>query len=234
MRKTLIYTVLFFALLFTAPAVNAQTYKIVPEKNMTITLNENGYHEYEIFVVNTTKDSITLHWKMMYDNIGKVSDWQYSFCDNVNCYLDIPPYADMNPIGPGDSAFFKLGFDPSGVKDTGSMKFVFWDNAAPTHTDTVMFTVNSMPLSIGKIKYDKSISIYPNPAQNFLKINMNDRVVGKLNASIYNVVGQKIKDLSILGVNSLINIEDLDAGVYFLMMQDKTGKQYKTQFYKTN
>ena len=64
----------------------------------------------------------------------------------------------------------------------------------------------------------ESVAIYPNPADNFVRINCenNDNVM------IFNAIGQKIAEIE-TGNNELnINTTDYENGVYFVKIGDKT------------
>jgi bacillolysin len=58
--------------------------------------------------------------------------------------------------------------------------------------------------------------MYPNPVDNLLQINMLDN--RKVNYSIYNVMGQKLKSNSL--IDSQINVSDLSSGIYILEVND--------------
>ncbi|MBF0596057.1 T9SS type A sorting domain-containing protein [Faecalibacter rhinopitheci] len=58
-----------------------------------------------------------------------------------------------------------------------------------------------------------STLIYPNPVNNIFKI---DRIEGIVGVALYNIQGQRLKDLS---VSSSYNISDLPAGLYILKIK---------------
>lgn len=74
--------------------------------------------------------------------------------------------------------------------------------------------------------------VYPNPAQNDLQIILakNDDIQ---NIAIVNVLGKQLITKQVIGFNNLkLSIADLQAGVYFCIAQDRSGKQYTQKFIK--
>ena len=60
---------------------------------------------------------------------------------------------------------------------------------------------------------NENIKIYPNPANDFINIEINDNHNGNFNISIYNSLGIKVMETS---NENTINIEDLPSGMYFI------------------
>jgi hypothetical protein len=63
------------------------------------------------------------------------------------------------------------------------------------------------------VEASNSFNIYPNPANDFINIGINDNHNGNFNISIYNSLGIKVLETS---DESTINIEDLPSGMYFI------------------
>lgn len=70
------------------------------------------------------------------------------------------------------------------------------------------------------LSVEKTIKVYPNPAVDILNISVPDSKV-KQNAYITDVNGKIIKQFVIENSESLINISDLNKGVYLLKIADK-------------
>ncbi|MDQ8003499.1 MAG: T9SS type A sorting domain-containing protein [Pedobacter sp.] len=69
---------------------------------------------------------------------------------------------------------------------------------------------------------ENMISVYPNPASNYINITNIDQ---QQTAIIYNASGQKVKEIKISG--NLINIQELKNGVYFIVIAGKKIKFIK-------
>lgn len=67
-----------------------------------------------------------------------------------------------------------------------------------------------------KVIVDESdMSIYPNPAGNFIEIKLSEEVAASKLMSLYSIEGKKIKDFTLNSSNRL-NVTDLRPGVYFV------------------
>jgi hypothetical protein len=68
-------------------------------------------------------------------------------------------------------------------------------------------------------EFANSISVYPNPANDYLTVSL-DEVANSI--SISNLVGQTIMEITPSSNNETINIESLEAGVYFVKVTKNT------------
>lgn len=68
-------------------------------------------------------------------------------------------------------------------------------------------------------KVENKITIYPNPAGSVL--NLRSSSVEPMNFSIYNALGQSVKEGKTEGLNSSINVENLAEGIYQLHVKTK-------------
>ncbi len=72
---------------------------------------------------------------------------------------------------------------------------------------------NSCGTGINNHEYQVSFSIYPNPAENTITINIQDKIAIK-SLCIYNRLGQKV--LTANPANNTINVSELETGMYFV------------------
>jgi hypothetical protein len=63
-----------------------------------------------------------------------------------------------------------------------------------------------------------SVDVYPNPVQDFLNINI-DGQVEEVMVSIFSVSGQLIRQENLSETNNSINLNELDAGLYFIKIE---------------
>lgn len=79
-----------------------------------------------------------------------------------------------------------------------------------------------------------TFEVYPNPATDQLTLNIPDMSVPVLDAlalSIFNNIGQKVKQLDNVSANQTININDLSTGMYYLTLST-AGVTSGIKFYK--
>ena len=78
----------------------------------------------------------------------------------------------------------------------------------------------------------QTVHIYPNPVQNWLQLEKPIQTIG--NASIYNISGQEILSKNITATSSFerINVQHLEAGIYFLKIQSEENVIVTKKFIK--
>lgn len=77
----------------------------------------------------------------------------------------------------------------------------------------------SNPLDINDPVLESKIIIYPNPAKDIINVKWNNS--NKISITIYNTIGQKIKNIFLTNQNRKIDISELEHGIYFLKISDK-------------
>ena len=76
---------------------------------------------------------------------------------------------------------------------------------------------------------DSNLKIYPNPVQNILNISSDEAFQF---ATIYNVLGQSIQQISIQNNQAEINVSTLPKGSYILQLVNEKGQTISRQFIK--
>ena len=67
-------------------------------------------------------------------------------------------------------------------------------------------------MSTDEIETALEYSVYPNPAADVLNISVSEN---NTSISIYDIVGKNISEMKLVNGNNTLNIENLNAGVYF-------------------
>ncbi|HFA49495.1 MAG TPA: T9SS type A sorting domain-containing protein [Bacteroidetes bacterium] len=80
--------------------------------------------------------------------------------------------------------------------------------------------------SQGVLFEQPSISIYPNPATNFISVN-NDENVKTI--TIFNLVGRKLKSFQNVQKNAHYDVSDLPNGMYLVQVINHSNKIITTQ-----
>ncbi len=84
----------------------------------------------------------------------------------------------------------------------------------------------------GGILQPKHVDIFPNPSNDFITVNSALRLNKDFQVSIYDMMGRKVKDMNQLNQYDMkIDIQDLEAGVYYLSIGDSEKSTMK-QFVK--
>jgi len=100
-----------------------------------------------------------------------------------------------------------------------------WEATYEGQTIVHPFNVSSSPLNTNEIAID-NINIYPNPANNFIKINSKIEID---NITISNILGKKI--IKTKNINK-IDISNIAAGIYFLKVETNLHQNKILKFIK--
>ena len=71
---------------------------------------------------------------------------------------------------------------------------------------------------------ESNISIYPNPAKDFVKISGNDRINS---VKVYNCLGMMVEEIEVSANEAEINTSDYNTGIYFFNVMTESGNLVK-------
>lgn len=144
-----------------------------------------------------------------------------------------------------DSVFIKSGnivlYSMEWSKDTIN-KYLFW---APTERHPVAIAYCSNTGVLQKIEYvswahlsvptiadnETSVSVYPNPASDYTTIKIPDAFNNEsYSLIVFDVTGKEIKKQIGKCNNILISDKGIKQGLYFIELQTKSGKVFKSKF----
>ena len=157
------------------------------------------YDHYKVDVLNTS----TGDWNTLWDAVDQ-PEWVNQFQEPVQ--LDLSAYQGQN---------IKLRWRAhSNGSDILTYSW-FIDNVKVVATDTLS-SVNENYLET---------KIYPNPVDNILNINTEEEIQS---ISIYNVLSVKVMEITINNKKAVIDLSDLESGLYFVEIIGKNEKSIKT------
>lgn len=111
---------------------------------------------------------------------------------------------EADPFAPYDAAF---SLSPCNTATMANLGNTYDFNIQIINGNSVGITPNPTEQT--------TVSVYPNPAQNFINIRHNE--VNNISICIYNVSGKLMKTIEVNGQQSAtINISDLQEGLYYL------------------
>ena len=182
-------------------------------------------HHEKITISNpSTTSPVTVTWIKHTENL--LSGWQIGgICDKVACY-DNPSGAKTFTLNAGQSAIFYVGMivDQEAASGCSSATIKF-TNSGNAETKYGSFKYCAWPLSTRNFENNNIVSIYPNPASNFVNITLNDKNISIIN--VVNVIGRKIArfDVDYSKSNSLrVPLDNVSDGIYMLQFADENGK----------
>ena len=94
------------------------------------------------------------------------------------------------------------------------------------------YPLNGSLLSIDNAEGIWHFSLYPNPAQSFIMVERSDEVNELLVLQIYTVDGKFIRTYTMNTARFQLDLSDLSAGMYQLMISDDGEKVFMQKFVK--
>ena len=157
------------------------------------------YDHYKVDVLNTS----TGEWNTLWDAVDQ-PEWVNQFQEPVQ--LDLSAYQGQN---------IKLRWRAHNNGSDILTYSWFIDNVKVVPTDTLS-SVNENYLET---------KMYPNPVDNILNINTEEDIQS---ISIYNVLSVKVMEMTINNKEAVIDLSDLESGLYFVEIIGKNEKSIKT------
>ena len=130
--------------------MQGQTYTVLPNDTMIVTLALNTYTDMEIKQVKVnTSDTITLGYNVIYNDMPATWDkllCVYGLCVGSNFVAGTNGV--MNPLTGGNRGFSKLTINPFSVDQTAKFRIYVYDVNAPNDGDTLTYIMHStLPVS---------------------------------------------------------------------------------------
>ena len=139
---------------------------------------------------------------------------QNLYCVGIHCYG--PGHVtSTESLDDNNSADIKLYYKPNGHAETTEIVYKITEVGDDNNTFTFTVHYNILTLGIDTKASLKNFVIYPNPANN--TINVEYSISDQSELVIYNIVGDKIKniDLDLFSEKIQIDSSDLPSGTYF-------------------
>jgi lysyl endopeptidase len=138
----------------------------------------------------------------LFDQNGRVIGQLYagqSFCDGEQNNDDYDIYGR-----------FAVSWDSGASQQTRLRDWLDPNNSGATTIQNI--------LNVTDNEFAGTLEIYPNPAINYITV-MNNKYPN-LSYTIFNLMGQKLKQGSLSNTENMLSVESFDEGVYFLYLED--------------
>lgn len=114
---------------------------------------------------------------------------------------------------------FVLHYKP--INNTGMTLYrVSFKNTANSNDSAHFFVRFNATVSVPEISKTANISAYPNPANNFINVDI-DQFNENTRLRIVDVLGSTVKTIEINSANTRISTADLKEGIYFYSLMDR-------------
>lgn len=92
-----------------------------------------------------------------------------------------------------------------------------WNRVLTPQEISDLFNGNTS--GITDLSYSNKISVYPNPADNTINLNVGKEFIGQ-DASIFDLYGRSVKTIRISEENSLLDISNLTSGIFVIKLKN--------------
>lgn len=131
----------------------------------------------------------------------------------------------------GDNDWTLFSYDIESGYHTLEWRYVTLQNGDAENSvcwiDDITFPGNTMVLNVESVVYDKDVTVYPNPANDFINVKGEDIQY----VEIYNSIGLKVASQNVNNSES-IDISEFASGIYFVRTLDKKGNISTTKIIK--
>jgi hypothetical protein len=211
--------ILYFLTLIVAPSLFAQTISFSPK----VSKGQGPSTFYQLDAksnfTNNTSDSV-FEWEVIEISSTR-TEWEFGMCDPANCLVNIKVGSKAEFIlAPGKTGEFKGDFVLNDKSGSGAGKVVCYLKSNPSIRDTVEFILNAWITSVKETAVNRELSLFPNPAKDRLVIKYQGVSREPVSMEIYNVLGSKVKSINHTGIETDVNISDLQKGIYFIRFKE--------------
>lgn len=176
---------------------------------------------------SSTVDTLKFTWVKVSENL--LTGWEgIGVCDWVNCQTWAGagnPQTAVLPPG-GKNIIYVDMKAASTAADGCSYTTLRLSHIGTAYTKDIVFKYCNWPTNVKETDPSNFVTIYPNPASNYINISINNDKITNLN--VLNVVGRKVArfDVTPNTPNPIrVGLENVADGVYLLQFTDANGKQ---------
>lgn len=167
------------------------------------------------FITNNGSDSVVITWNR--SNEVAPAGWSVSgICDWFNCYQNNTA-THTAVLYAGQTKEFHLEVVATSSATDGPYFLTLTTTAGP-----LTFAAKVSPASVRDLDPSSMVSLYPNPASNFVNLNFLDK--GIQSVSVVSVIGKRIGKFDVEASTLRIPLDNVATGVYMAQFMDKSGK----------
>ena len=223
---TLIFC-LFSTVLTFGQVVHLDSEPLVSQNGQTIDLVID-YDYYSVYMHCLNTSGATVNWKFRRVIINESVAFNDQFCDDnlcYNCSGSDWTSGQMTTVVAGDSTIMKPIFTFS-AGGTALIRYYILDaDNGDAILDSVDLNITSL---MGVAELQTKINAFPNPVSETFYIEIQNGNKGNNEVLFYNLIGEKVKSVSLSeGLNS-ISTESMNNGVYFYTIM-KNNKAIETK-----
>lgn len=191
--------------------------------------NDYGIGTFKIkdTIVNNTASAIDLVWVRTINSLPQGTEgWSSAICDINTCWSSSTFTKEFTLPANGKGELsptialkdFTLPAGTPVMEGIGTVEihvYAVGDSANTNLTTTYTATVGD-PNGIEILRDQNTISVFPNPATQYFKLNDANQEVKVIN--VYNIVGRLVNSFEVTNTQQSFSVIDLPKGMYMLQM----------------
>lgn len=180
----------------------------------------NSLIEVHLAVKNNTSSVMDIKVKKIEQSIIAGSMNYFCWTECYAPFIFLTPDSMRFPAGHTDSVSFTADYMALGNAGTSEVSYVFFNNNNPNDSTSVNIHFYGSPTGIINPTLSKAgiSNAFPNPARNTISLDYTlPADAASAHILIRDIVGSTLKQTNLNGLNgkAVINIEDLNSGIYF-------------------
>ena len=190
------------------------------------------HFQMDMYIVNTGSVPLEISFTRVRDY--HKNGWSDQLCDDLVCFPVDNASSWDRPVSPaltipvGDSSIFQPKVYPNGVDGCSIYSYVVeGQGKVAIDNITITYTIGGVNCFLGQEELEEELqySVYPNPVNDILNINMTGK---NTTIEIFDIVGKKVTRMDLLNGKNQLNVESLKSGVYFYSIM-KNGDLIETK-----
>ena len=188
--------------------------------------NDAYFHDTMYLVNNTGADILVTYQRLRREH---KYGWYEQLCDDNICYTLVGDNVTgeddwIKPVNPvltitaGDSSVFWPKVYPKNIDGCSIYTYIIKTGGFNSYSDSVQvtYTIGGINCFLGEEEIEAPIdySVYPNPANDILNIEIAN-AANNTSILVFDIVGKKVAEMDLVDGKNKLNIENLNAGVYF-------------------
>jgi len=187
--------------------------------------------ELMLSVTNNRSTAVTL--KLKKTEIFIVDGCESSFCWG-ECYAPFVMTSQMSITilsGATDRTSFVGDYRPYGLEGTSIVRYTFFNPADTSYQQSVTVFFQIGANGIEENDFTQPVLVYPNPADQFIRVTLPDQNSGIQEVSLVNINGQALirRMVPVSAGEISLSTEEIPSGVYYLTIESLHRKRQVTR-----
>ncbi|MEX2589111.1 MAG: kelch repeat-containing protein, partial [Chitinophagales bacterium] len=157
----------------------------------------------------------------MHSRMDKGEFWEFD--PETGEWTELTPHPRSGRWAPGSFVLGNMLYFLAGQDKQGNLRKDMWAYELPEPPE------DSIPTGISELNH-VAFKVYPNPAQNRIRLSSELPVNENFNIHIYNAQGQMLSNST--PKDNSVNISQLSSGVYFIIAENERGERRFSRFVK--